>query len=122
MRRGARSTDDGKTWSVPRVFDSLGVLPQLLVLETGCTLASYGRPRVWVRATADKSGLTWAPRVEVPLHNVDWTEWGPTCGYTRMLALDANSAMLVYSDFGYPDHEGAPRKTILVRTITVALN
>lgn len=38
-----------------------------------------------------------------------------------MVALDRDRAMIVYSDFNYPDAEGRPRKTILVREIMTAV-
>jgi hypothetical protein len=112
----ARSTDKGQTWGRPRVFDKAGVLPQLLVLESGITLAAYGRPGVFVRATGDKSGQVWNEPVSVPLHKA---EWGLSCGYTGLLALDERTALLIYSDFGFPDEDGRPRKTILIRRATL---
>lgn len=115
----ARSTDGGKTWSTPKVFDEIGVLPQLLVLKDGFALASYGRPGVFVRATADPQGLTWGERVKIPLKISEGKEWSGTCAYTGLLPLSGNSALLVYSDFQYPDKEGNPRKTILVRKLTL---
>jgi hypothetical protein len=112
------SYDKGHTWSRPRIFDELGVLPQLLALRNGVTLASYGRPGVFVRGTADKSGKRWGKAVAVPLHGA---EWGLSCAYTGLLAVTNRSALLVYSDFGYPDEAGEARKTILVREVLTQL-
>lgn len=112
----ARSTDNGGTWAKPQIFDKLGVLPQLLVLKSGVTLASYGRPGVFVRATADKSGKVWEEPIAIPLHKA---EWGLSCGYTAMLPLDDEMAVLIYSDFGYPDEAGQPLKTIVARRVSV---
>ncbi|MCE5186867.1 MAG: glycoside hydrolase [Planctomycetaceae bacterium] len=42
----ARSTDNGKHWDKPVIFDSFGVLPQLLALKSRVMLASYGRSGV----------------------------------------------------------------------------
>ena len=39
----ARSTDGGFTWSKPRIFDDLGVWPQLVQLGNGVTLLSLTR-------------------------------------------------------------------------------
>lgn len=36
-----------------------------------------------------------------------------------MVALDNKTALLIYSDFGYPDGQGESRKTIIVRRISV---
>jgi len=37
-----------------------------------------------------------------------------------MVALDARTALLVYSNFNYPDADGVPRKSIWVRRVQVA--
>ena len=57
-----RSTDNGRTWTKPAVFDDLGVWPQMLTLNNGVTLAVYGRPGLYVRATADPAGRRWDDR------------------------------------------------------------
>jgi hypothetical protein len=112
----SRSTDNGKTWSKPVVFDNLGVWPALLTLKNGVTLASYGRPGLYIRATNDPAGRSWGSRVTV----VNPGAWGKdTCSYSDLIALNDHSALIVYSDFKYPDEQGQPRKTILVRKVTV---
>ena len=63
----ARSTDGCKTWTKPKIFDSNGVLPQILTLKNGITLASYGRPILKVRATSDPSGIDWEEPIVLPL-------------------------------------------------------
>ncbi|HOX05942.1 MAG TPA: sialidase family protein [Planctomycetota bacterium] len=108
----ARSTDGGRTWSRPAVFDDLGVMPKLLVLKNGTTLAAYGRPGLYVRASADPAGKEWRPRVEI-------VKGDATCSYCDLLPLGPDRALIAYSDFKWPDQTGAKRKTILVRTITV---
>jgi len=113
----SRSTDNGKTWIHPRFFDRLGVWPQLVTLADGVTLAAYGRPGVYVRATGDPSGLAWVDPVTVLAPGEIGKD---SCSYTALLALDAHSALLAYSYFKYPDGNGNPRKTILVRTVRVA--
>ena len=42
-----------------------------------------------------------------------------TCSYCDMVAIDARTAGLVYSDFTVEDAEGIPRKSMMFRTITV---
>ena len=37
-----RSVDQGRSWSQPVVFDSFGKMPQLLTLDNGVTLATFG--------------------------------------------------------------------------------
>ncbi len=113
-----RSTDGGKTWSEPRFFDDLGVWPTLLTLQNGVTLAVYGRPGLYLRATADPSGEEWEPRLPVIAPGEFQAE---TCSYADMVALDDSSTYLVYSDFKMPNPQGIPVKTILgrrVRTVT----
>ena len=121
-----RSTDCCKTWSKPVIFDDFGVRPQIMTLKCGVTLASYGRPRMHLRATGDPSGLAWEAPIEIPMTlpfeedpSVHHTR--TSCFYTRLLPLDDTSALMVYTDFHYPDENGDPRKSVLVRTIRVVL-
>lgn len=126
----ARSTDDCKTWSKPTIFDSNGVLPQILTLESGVTLASYGRPILKIRATSDPSGIEWEKPIILPLtESTDPKEsekpWGKrqqSCFYTGLLAASENTAFLVYSDFHYPNPDGVQVKSILVRKIKVVFD
>jgi hypothetical protein len=118
-----RSADSARTWSKPTVFDTFGKWPQLLTLGNGATLASYGAsggPGYHVvRATVDPKGQVWEPPVRTRVSPVASGAWD-TCGHTEMVALDDRTALLVYSDFNYPDADGVPRKSILVRRIQVA--
>ncbi len=107
----ARSTDGGKTWTKPLVFDKVGVLPQLLTLKCGVTLASYGRPGVFLRATDDPSGIEWQTPIDLCVKS--------SCCYTSMIALDDRTALLAYSDFDYPDADGVPQKTLMLRRISI---
>lgn len=112
-----RSTDNGKTWSAPVRFGDVGVLPQIRMLGCGVTLAIYGRPGLFLRATSDSAGLAWEDPIELPLSA--GSEWR-SCYYTNLLPLSDNTALLIYSDFHYPNQNGSGvRKTILVRTVTV---
>lgn len=112
-----RSTDKGMTWSEPVPFDDRGVWPQLVSLGCGVTLAAYGRPGFFIRATQDPTCLSWEERIRlVP----DGTRQNKTtCSYSDLLALDDHTAGLVYTDFTVKDAEGIARKTVLFRTITV---
>lgn len=112
----ARSTDGGRAWTRPTVYDDCGVWPQLLTLGNGVTLAAYGRPGLYARATADPSGQAWETRQAV----IEPGEIGKdTCSYADIIALDERTALLVYSDFNYPDAQGRGCKTILTRKILV---
>jgi len=112
-----RSADRGATWERPRVFDDLGVWPQLLTLASGVTLAVYGRPGLFVRATADPAGRQWGERVPLLTAGAMGTD---TCSYADVIALDARRALVVYSDFRYPNAQGQPCKTMLCRSIATA--
>lgn len=112
----ARSEDGGFTWSRPQVFDDCGVWPQLLTLACGVTLAAYGRPGLFVRATADPAGRAWNERVTVVTPAALGAD---TCSYSDLVALDAERALLVYSSFTHPNARGERCKTILSRTVEV---
>lgn len=111
-----RSRDGGKTWDSPRVFDNMGVWPQALVLKCGVTLAAYGRPGLFIRATDDPAAKKWDKKITVvpagQLH-------ADTCSYSDMIALNDREALIAYSDFNAPDSNGRPCKTILIRRIEV---
>ena len=108
-----RSTDGCRTWSKPVRFDKCGVLPQLRVLGCGVSLAGYGRPGVFLRASRDPSGLRWEDPVDLETEN--------SCCYTTILPLDDTHALFGYSDFRYPGPDGETRKTILVRRVSVRI-
>lgn len=127
----SRSTDKGYSWSKPVIFDDKGVWPCLCMLPCKVLLASYGRPGFYVRATADPTGLYWDSPIEIitsndrtcerntPISIYNQTSRRGTCSYSDMVALDENTAMVVYSDFFVPDEKGIKRKAILARKIHV---
>ncbi len=110
----SRSTDNGRTWSKPEVFDDLGVWPQMLTLKNGVTLAAYGRPGLYVRATSDPAGRCWEEKVEVVAPGALGSD---TCSYSALLPLTDDTALIAYSDFNIPGPDGTPRKAIRVRTV-----
>ncbi len=130
MRSGAsrtlfytRSEDNCRTWTEPEAFDEIGVLPQLLKLDCGVTLASYGRPELRMRATADPTGTVWEDSVKLPTAAKDGTPWlNTSCFYTGMVAVDANTAIVAYTDYQYPNKDGVPVHTVLTRRVTVVMN
>ena len=107
-----RSTDGCRTWTEPKIFDSIGVKPVTVTLACGVTIASYGRPELRIRATSDPTGQTWKT-------SVGWDEPNKSCFYTDLIALDAYSALIIYTDFQYPNEDGVPVKTVLTRIIRV---
>ncbi len=129
----ARSTDGGKTWSEPEVFDT-GILPSVVKLGCGVTLAAYGRPGIYVRGTVDPSGMQWEPPVEVmtpndrsylmnnPPERPDFHQYCGSCCNVDLKPLDDNRAILIYSDFYVPDASGKTDKklkSMMCRIITV---
>lgn len=104
-----RSTDMGATWSKPVKFDKCGVFPHLLHLDCGVTIASYGRPGLFVRATEDPSGLAWDEPYELMPYDAPHT----SCYYTDLIAIDERTALMFYSDWS------SGHKSICCRTITV---
>ncbi|MBQ1316896.1 MAG: exo-alpha-sialidase [Lachnospiraceae bacterium] len=121
------SIDGGYTWTDPVRFDDLGVWPCFLSLKCGVTLAGYGRPGLFLRASADPAGKEWSGRTTVVPVTVSsevlhlWGEQDTTCSYCDMMALSDDTFYLVYSDFNVPNADGAPCKTILGRRGTVRI-
>jgi hypothetical protein len=77
----SRSIDEGLRWSTPSIFDDCGVWPAMLTLAGGCSLAVYGRPGLYLRATRDPSGMDWDEPVTVvePLESPK-----DTCSYADL--------------------------------------
>jgi len=117
------SQDDGKTWSTPEFFDDLGVYPNLLTLKNGVTVVTYGRPGLFIRATADPAGKNWDDRITIIKHIPEPPDTSrvDTCSYTTLLPLDDNSFYMVYSDFQHPNAQGIPVKTIMGCTVTTKI-
>ena len=130
----ARSTDGGKTFSEPTEFDKCGVMPNLLKLPCGVTLAAYGRPGIYVRGCSDPHGIDWEDPIEVmtgddrsglmnnPPKRPNFHQWAGSCCNVDLQPIGPNKAILTYSDFYYPDQSGKTNKrlkTILTRVITV---
>ena len=96
----------------------------MLTLKCGATLATYGRPGLFLRATDDPSCRVWEDRIEL-IHSSGESEPAcsvvkrATCSYTDMIPLDDHTAGLAYSDFTVKDENGVERKTMMFCTITV---
>lgn len=107
----SRSTDNGKTWSRPAVFDQVGSGAQIRTLKNGVTLASYGKPGLYIRASTDPAGLRWQKRITLTRFLAEGDLGGNTCGCPALLPLNDNTALLAYSELN--------PKGILVRKVTV---
>ena len=92
----ARSNDGGKTWSEPSSLGIVGVSPQLLQLQTGAVVCSFGRgdtvqPRdVHVMVDATGTAKHWSKPVLVYR--------GPGSGYTDIQAIGPDRFRLVYDE------------------------
>lgn len=115
----AQSYDDGKTWSRPRTVNPFGVYPRLLTLENGITVMSFGRPGVNMLFNADGRGERWQGLTLLVNEGQRFTR---TSGYTGMVPTGPDSFIIVYDQFDYPNAQGQPRKTILVRAGTIPCN
>lgn len=111
------SYDYGKTWTKPVYFDDCSVRPRLLTLKCGVTLATFGRPGAYLRATNDPEGKVWQDKIEI----VSKLPVGVcnTCANSDLIDLSDNSALIVYSHFNYMGEDGEKHKTILCRKIEV---
>lgn len=127
----SRSEDSGKTWSKPVRFSECGTLPRVVTLACGTSIVVYGRPGIFLQASSDGSGKHWSkplevmtasdrsPLANIPIENPSFHEYDGAGGNPEIIALDRNTAMIVYSDFYVPDENGVKRKSILCRTVTV---
>jgi len=117
-----RSTDNCRSWSEPVVFDKVGVLPRLLTLPCGVTIASYGRPGLFLRSTSDREGLLWDAPVDLNVYDNVVPGIPGSCFYTSLLALDDATALLAYTHFYWPNSDGVPVKTLLTQRIHVQMH
>ena len=127
----ARSTDNGYTWTKPVPFSDVGTLPRLCTLKNGATLVCYARPGMFVSVGENASGTRWCEPLmlldagdrsrlaNVKIDTPVFHQWDGTCGNPELIQLDDNCALLLYSDFYYPDESAIKRKTILCKKITV---
>jgi len=105
-------TEDGaKTWTKPEYFDDRGVWPQTISLKNGIILAGYGRTGLFIRPYFNG---TWEDRTAVVEPSEYQTD---TCSYCALMPTGPDTAIVVYSDFTYPDENGVPRKSIMARKI-----
>ena len=128
-----RSGDRGKSWTKPEVFAPCGTLPRLLSLDNGVTLLLYGRPGIFLQATAHPGGKCWTAPLEIlcagdrsslanvvktppAFHDFDGAGCNP-----EMIATGPDTALLFYSDFYVPDEQGVKRKSILCREIRIEI-
>lgn len=110
----SRSTDGGKTWTPPEATQFVGgVSPQLLRLQSGLLVLSYGArtddgDTVRVHTSADE-GQTWsAPLI---LYR------GPGSGYTDMTELENGRFQIVYDESRFYRSDPEMARNEIVRVI-----
>ncbi len=103
--------DGGRTWTKPEYFDDRGVWPQTVKLDNGIILAGYGRPGLFIRPYLDGKWYDRTAVVEPMEYQKD------TCSYCALQQISPDTALVFYSDFNYPDENGIPRKSIMVRKV-----
>jgi hypothetical protein len=112
----SRSTDAGRTWRQPQVFDRYGVWPGFVRLKNGSTILTFGRPGNFIRISRDPAGLKWSKKFTILDPAL------PGCANAGLAAISDDTAIIVYSSFSHPQvnsDPAVPVKTILARTITV---
>ncbi len=86
-----RSSDGGYTWSPPRRLARPGVCPQVLLLDNGVLVCSYGSRRyLHVMASWDGGGRDWSE----PLILYE----GQTSGYSNVQTLGPDHFRIVYQE------------------------
>jgi hypothetical protein len=115
----SRSVDEGKTWTIPRVFTKAGVLPKILQLENGVVALASGRPGMQIRFSIDGEGAQWTDPFEMLPFDINNVKDAVSCGYPDIVSSGSNSFLLIYSDFKFKNYRGEIRKAIKVREIFV---
>jgi hypothetical protein len=97
----SRSTDEGKSWSLPVEVHPTGVMPVATLLDNGIIVAFTGRGGNRVAASRD-NGLTWHCR-----QNLMSTGQSPNfSGHNTILPLPRGRALLIYThNHRHPDNK-----------------
>lgn len=110
----ARSTDGGKTWRKARKTGSLGVDPDLCLMNNGVLACSYGRPGNRIMFSVDGTGREWSDRLRIYEYD------GGSFGYTGIREVEPNKLLFVYDRHdAYPEYGGKGTTAIQGVTITV---
>ena len=97
----SRSTDEGKSWSLPVEVHPTGVMPVATLLDNGIIVAFTGRGGNRVSASRD-NGLSWHCR-----RNIMSTGQSPNfSGHNTILPLPNGRALLIYTqNHRHPDNK-----------------
>ena len=81
----SRSSDEGKTWTIPVQIADRGVNPNLIVLDNGVLVCDYTRPGHWL-IFSDDNGQTWKGAFQ----------YGLTSTYSNILEVAPNTIMVFH--------------------------
>jgi hypothetical protein len=128
-----RSRDQGRTWTRPPFeIAPFSVTPLMMTLENGCVALAYGRPGVYVRASADNA-QTWTdalPVVGPPEPELMKDRWWDvkyhrhsddkiSCGNLGAVVTGPDRFLLAYSDFRQTNAKGEPVKVVKTQEFIV---
>lgn len=94
-----RSADGGATWSPPQVVADHGVDPDLLLMNNGVLVLSFGRPNVDLLFSVDGTGETWDTGLSLYR--------GPGCSYTSLIEAENGDLMVFFAQSGFCEMPGA---------------
>ena len=93
------SVDGGKHWSSPSPITTHGVFPDVVQLENGVIVMSYGRPGNWLTFNNNES-INWGP--VIPFYN---DLYPPDCSnYISISEVAPNVLLAVYPRTNPNDH------------------
>ena len=99
--QSARSTDDGRTWSVPSLMPDAAksVEPDLCLMSSGILAMSYGRHGDQIMFSPDGNGKTWTPPTTI--YRDTFFKQGDkflhtTYGYTSIKEVSPGRLLYVY--------------------------
>jgi len=110
------SSDGAKTWTYPTIFDNLGVWPNVVSLNNGAHIASYGRPGLFIRGLYNNKWDKKRTTLIAPLKLQQ-----DTCSYSATTTINDDTFIIAYSDFQHKISNGDKRKAIITRKIKVKL-
>ena len=119
----SHSSNNGATWTTPKLFPGPGVDPCVRTLENGVVVCTYGRPGVHL-ACSETNGDSWQVHTPILTTNMRNThavgervaQRDLTCAYTDIFVTGPNKVMIIYTapeDWNHPNimaHEFQPWK------------
>ena len=108
-----RSTDGGRTWGAPRKLAAPGACPQLLVLDNGVLICSYGtRTDKHVMAGWDGTGETWSE----PMLLYE----GQGSGYCQVRVLGPDRFRITYDESSWLAYQEGGNRLVRVEMTATA--